>query len=374
MTTNFINLATIGVQGLHPYVPGKPIEELERELGISDTVKLASNENPLGASAVALEAAAKALGGVNLYPDDIGFRLRNKLAVRHGVKSDCLVLGSGSSDVIDMVVRTFLGPGRNAVFSEHSFAMYAIYTQAVGAEGRAAPALSADHPQMPFGHDLNAMADAVDENTSVVFIANPNNPTGTWLKSGELKSFISALPKSVVVVLDEAYTEYVEEPEFPDGIQWLGEFPNLIVTRTFSKIFGLAGLRVGYGIANPELEAVVGRVRHPFNVNSIALAAAEAAMDDQLFITRSIKNNREGLAQLSRAFDEMGLSHIPSVGNFITVDVRRPGPEVFNELLREGVIVRPVANYNLPNHLRVSIGLPDENERFLEALKKVLSR
>ena len=374
MTVNFVDLATPGIQGLNPYVPGKPIEELERELGISDTVKLASNENPLGTSPAALDAVARVVGGVNLYPDDIGFRLRNKLAVRHGVKSENLVLGSGSSDVIDMVTRSFLGPGRNAVFSEHSFAMYPIYTQAVGAEGRAAPPLSADHPDMPYGHDLEAMAAAVDENTRVVFIANPNNPTGTWLKSGEVKSFISALPESVTVVLDEAYTEYVEEPEFPDGIQWLGEFPNLIVTRTFSKIFGLAGLRVGYGIANPELTGVVSRVRHPFNVNSIALAAAEAVMDDQVFVTRSIENNREGLAQMIRGFGQMGLKHIPSVGNFITVDVCRSGLDVFNELLREGVIVRPVANYNLPNHLRVSIGLPAENERFLEALKKVLGR
>jgi len=227
---------------------------------------------------------------------------------------------------------------------------------------------------MPFGHDLNAMANAVDDNTRVVFIANPNNPTGTWLKSGELKAFIAAIPENVVVVLDEAYTEYVEQPEFPDGVQWLGEFPNLIVTRTFSKIFGLAGLRVGYGIANPELAAVVSRVRHPFNVNSIALAAAEEALDDQLFITRSIDNNREGLGRLCSGFDEMGLKHIPSVGNFISVDVERPAAEAFDALLREGVIVRPVANYKLPTHLRVTIGLPEENERFLEALKKVLGR
>ncbi len=261
MAVDFIERAVGGVQSLNPYIPGKPIEELERELGISDTVKLASNENPLGSSPLAIEAAHEAVSGINLYPDDIGFRLRQKLATKHGVRSDGIVLGSGSSDVIDMVVRTFLGPGRNAVFSEYSFAMYPIYTQAIGAEGRVARALPQDHPDMPYGHDLDAMAEAIDKDTRVVFIANPNNPTGTWLKSDELRAFLQRVPENIVVVLDEAYTEYVEQPSFPDGIQWLCEFPNLIVTRTFSKIFGLAGLRVGYGIANPDLTSVVGRVQ-----------------------------------------------------------------------------------------------------------------
>ncbi|MBU1656522.1 MAG: histidinol-phosphate transaminase [Gammaproteobacteria bacterium] len=372
MRVNFIDLATPGVQGLRPYIPGKPIEELERELGISGTLKLASNENPLGASPLGLAAATGAVAGLHLYPDDIGFRLRNKLAARFGVAPEAIVLGSGSSDVIDMVTRAFLGPGRNAVFAGHSFAMYPIFTQAIGAQGKVAKALPPDHPEMPYGHDLATLAAAVDADTRVVFIANPNNPTGTWLKAAALKAFIAALPEDVVVVLDEAYTEFVEEPEFPDGSRWLAEFPNLIVTRTFSKIFGLAGLRIGYGLAHPELAAVVGRVRHPFNVNSIALAAAEAALDDADFIRRSIAVNSAGLKQLASAFDEMGLRHIPSVGNFISVDVGRSGPETYQALLREGVIVRPIANYDLPSHLRVTVGLPEENARFLTALKKVL--
>lgn len=372
MGVDFIKLATPGVQGLQPYVPGKPEEELEREFGISDPLKLASNENPLGTSPMALAAAARALSDLNRYPDDLGFNLRNKLAVRHGLRPDNFLLGAGSSDVIDMVARSFLGPGQNAVFSRHSFAMYAIYTQAAGAEGKVASALAPDHESMPYGHDLNAMAERVDANTRVVFIANPNNPTGTWLARDELKAFVAHLPEQVVVVLDEAYTEYVEEPDFPDGVQWLDEFPNLVVTRTFSKIFGLAGLRVGYGMAHRELAALINRVRHPFNVNSIALAAAGAALDDHLFISRSVETNREGLLQFKGAFDEMGLDYIPSVGNFICVDVRRPGAGLYEKLLREGVIARPVGGYDLPMHLRVSIGTQAQNARFIDTLQKVL--
>ncbi len=226
---------------------------------------------------------------------------------------------------------------------------------------------------MPFGHDLEAMAAQVDDGTRVVFIANPNNPTGTWLERDELHRFLSGLPGHLVVVLDEAYTEYVEAPEFPDGIQWLKEFPNLIVTRTFSKIYGLAGLRVGYGVASPELISTIGRVRHPFNVSVPALAAAEAALDDADFLERSRRTNREGLAQLAAAFDEMGLAHIPSVGNFVTFELPVDAAPVYDALLRKGVIVRPVANYGMPRHLRVTVGTREENDRFLQALREVLA-
>ena len=370
---DFLSLAAPGIDRLRPYVPGKPMEELERELGLSETLKLASNENPLGPSPLGLEAARASLDGVNLYPDDNGFRLKNRLSARLGVAPERIILGAGSSDVIDMVARTFLAPGRNAVFSRYSFAMYPIYTTAAGAEGRVAPVLPPDHPQMPYGHDLEAMRALVDDDTRVVFIANPNNPTGTWLERAALADFLASLPEHLVVVLDEAYAEYVEAPEFPDGIAWLERFPNLIVTRTFSKIYGLAGLRVGYGIASAALIDTIGRVRHPFNVSVPALAAAEAALEDRAFLEESRRVNREGLARLAVAFDQMGLKHIPSVGNFVTFELPGEAAPVYDALLRKGVIVRPVANYGLPRHLRVTVGRPEENERFLEALREVLA-
>lgn len=372
MAIDFLSLATPGVRSLMPYIPGKPIEELERELGISNTIKLASNENPLGISPKALAAAQKALHSINLYPDDTAFRLRHKLAGLHGLRQEAIILGAGSSDVLDMVTRAFLGPGRNAVFARYSFAMYPIFTQAISAEGRVAEALPANHPEMPLGHDLKTLAAAVNENTRVIFIANPNNPTGTWLKKADLYAFIKSVPEDVIVVVDEAYTEFVTEPEFPDASLWVCEFPNLLVTRTFSKIHGLAGLRVGYGLASPELAAVIGRVRHPFNVNSIAMSAALAALDDEDFVKQSRDNNSRGLKQLEEGLSRLGIRAIPSVGNFICADMGRSGAGLYQSLLREGVIVRPLANYGLPNHLRISVGTEEENQRCLEALQKVL--
>ena len=370
---DFLRWTAPGIADLRPYVPGKPLEELERELGLAETIKLASNENPLGSSPQAREAARRAMEGIHLYPDDSGYRLKNRLAEKLGVAAEQIVLGAGSSDVIDMVARSFLAPGRNAVFSRYAFAMYPIYTTAAGARCRVADALPPDHPRMPWGHDLQAMADLVDEETRVVFIANPNNPTGTWLEGEELHAFLSGLPEHLVVVLDEAYTEYVTDPDFPDGVAWLDEFPNLIVTRTFSKIHGLAGLRVGYGIAHPALIEVIGRVRHPFNVSVPALAAAEAALEDDAFLDHSREVNRSGLAQLEQGLAGMGLEYIPSAGNFLTFELDRDGGEVYEALLRQGVIVRPVANYGMPRHLRVTVGTEAENRRFLEALRRVLA-
>lgn len=368
----FVELATTGVQRLQPYVPGKPVEELERELGILESIKLASNENPLGPSPLGWAAAQKAAGDLHLYPDDTGHRLRRKLGARHGVRPEQIILGAGSSDVLDMVARSFLSSGVNAVYSAHSFAMYAIFTQATGAAARVARPLPADHQAQPYGHDLDEMFALIDEATRVVYIANPNNPTGTWLAHDELKRFLERVPQRVVVVLDEAYTQYVDLADFPDGLAWLNEYPNLLVTRTFSKIYGLAGLRVGYGIGDPGLVEIIGRVRHPFNVNTIALAAAEAALDDDAFIRRSVEVNTAGLRQLEAGIDRLGLRFIPSVGNFLCVEFPRAGAEVYDALLREGVIVRPVANYQLPNHLRISVGTEDENGRLLAALDKVL--
>lgn len=372
MTTDFKTLALDGIQGLHPYQPGKPIEELERELGVSNTLKLASNENPLGASTHALRAIQETLGTLHLYPDGGGFSLKNKLANVLSVQAKQITLGNGSNDVLDLIARCFLAKGRNAIFSEHAFAVYPIVTQAVGAESKVAAAYPADHP-MPYGHDLDAMLNLVDDNTHVVFIANPNNPTGTWLTSDELERFMLRVPKHIIVVVDEAYFEYVTEEEYPDTVQWVEHYPNLIVTRTFSKIYGLAALRVGYAVSHPEIADLLNRVRQPFNVNSIALAAATAALDDAEQISMSVQVNADGLLQWKEACGSHGWSYIPSVGNFICIDVGRPAGPVYEDLLREAVIVRPVANYKLPNHLRITIGTADENTRCIEALKSVLN-
>jgi len=368
-------LAVPGVRGLAPYEPGKPIETLAREHGLEPAgiIKLASNENPRGPSPQALSAAREALDGVHRYPDGAGTGLREHLAARHSVESAAITLGNGSNDVLDMIARTFLGPGRNAVFSRHAFAVYPISTRVAGAAARVAPACPADHPEAPYGHDLDAMAALVDADTRVVFIANPNNPTGTWVERAAVERFLETVPQHVIVVLDEAYSEYVREPEFPNGICWLSRFPNLVVTHTFSKIHGLAGLRCGYAISSPAMADLLNRVRHPFNVNSTALAAAEAALSDEAFIVESARINAEGLARLEAGFRELGLAPIPSVANFVSVDVGRPAGPVYEALLTEGVIVRPVGGYELPQHLRVTVGTETENARVLDALARVLA-
>ncbi len=373
MSNPFLDIAAPGIAGLKPYVPGKPVEELERELGISDSVKLASNENPLGPSPLGRAAAEQAMAEVHIYPDDTAFRLRGKLAERHGLTTGQVLIGRGSSEILDMVARCFLHPGVNSVFSAHAFAMYPIFSQAVGAELRAAPALPGDHLNMPYGHDLDAMAAAIDGDTRVVFIANPNNPTGTWLCREELKGFIEQVPEHVVVVLDEAYAEYVQESDYPNGIDWVAEHPNLLVTRTFSKIYGLAGLRCGWAVGNTDLIAVLNRVRHPFNLPGPALAGAAAALDDEDFVVRSIQVNEAGMEQLATGLEDLELASLPSVGNFLCTRVWRDGRAVYQALLREGVIVRPVDGYGLPEYLRITIGTEQDNERVLAALRTVLA-
>lgn len=369
MSCDFLALAQPGVQKLSPYVPGKPVDELARELKLDPAgiVKLASNENPLGPSPKALAAIQAELSELTRYPDGNGFVLKQRLAQRYSVGVHQVTLGNGSNDILELVARAYLAPGLNAVFSEHAFAVYPIATQAVGAEGRAVAAKN-------WGHDLDAMADAIDENTRVVFVANPNNPTGTWFDAAALGTFLARVPAHVLVVLDEAYIEYAEGQELPDGLAYLADYPNLLVSRTFSKAYGLAALRVGYAISSPVIADVLNRVRQPFNVNSLALAAACAALDDVYYLAASRRVNDAGMAQLERGFRQLGLEWIPSRGNFIAVDFARDAAPINQALLREGVIVRPVAGYGMPTFLRVSIGTERENARFLDVLAQVLQK
>lgn len=371
MKHDYLALAIEGVQNLHPYQPGKPIEELERELGISESIKLASNENPQGPSPKALAAIQDKLAGLALYPDGNGFALKNRLAEVHALSPDHITLGNGSNDVLELIGRAYLAPSRAAIFAAHAFAVYPLVTQAVGAIAKVAKAYAPDHA-MPYGHDLAAMQALIDDTVKVIFIANPNNPTGTWVDAASLRDFIANVPENVLVVVDEAYQEYVTEPDYPDTSRWLAEFPNLIVTRTFSKIHGLAGLRIGYCLAHPAISDVLNRVRQPFNTNTLAQIAALAALDDTEHVTRSVQINQAGLAFLSEACRARGLSFIPSVGNFLSIDVGRPAGPVYDALLREGVIVRPIGGYGLPSHLRTTVGLKHENQRFIQALDRVL--
>ena len=352
------------IRTISPYAPGKPISELERELGLKDIVKLASNENPLGTSPKALKAAQDALMDASRYPDGNGFELKAAISDRYGVQVESIVLGNGSNDLLELAARAFLEPGLSAVYSKHAFAVYALAVLAVGAQGIET---EAKH----WGHDLDLMLDNVAKDTRVVFIANPNNPTGTLLSKAEIESFLKRLPSSVVVVLDEAYNEYLPEGMDTESVKWLSQFPNLIITRTFSKAYGLAGLRVGFALANPELADMMNRVRQPFNVNSIAQAASIAALTDTAFLEQSREVNFSGMEQIIEGLNRLGLEHIPSFGNFLTFHVGNAG-EIYQKLLRLGVIVRPIAGYAMPEHLRVSIGLEHENEKFLKALERAI--
>ena len=360
------NLAVAGVQKLIPYKAGKPIEELERELGLAQITKLASNENPLGPGKKALAAIKAALPGLALYPDGSGFMLKQALSGKYAVDARQITLGNGSNEILELVARAFLSPEFEVIFSQHAFAVYPIVTQALGATAVVAPALN-------YGHDLDAMLQRVTDKTRLVFIANPNNPTGTLLSQTSLERFIGALPDTCVCVLDEAYFEFVSNAESINSIDWLNKYPNLLITRTFSKAYGLAGLRVGYGLSSPELADILNRVRQPFNNNTLALVAAEAALADDEHLQKTITVNSLGMQQLTDGFKVLGLEWIPSAGNFVAVDVKRAGQPVYEALLRKGVIVRPVGNYEMPNHLRISIGTKEQNQLFLKALSDTLA-
>lgn len=313
-----------------------------------------------------MAAIQAALPKLTLYPDGNGFDLKSALAKKYALNTNQITLGNGSNELLELVARAFLQPGLEAMFSQHAFAVYPIVTQAVGATAVVVPALN-------YGNDLEAMAARVSDLTRVIFIANPNNPTGTLLSQVDLGQFISALPKHCLCVLDEAYFEFVGDKEGINSIGWLKTNPNLIITRTFSKAYGLAGLRVGYGLSSPEIADILNRVRQPFNNNALALAAAEATLGDDEYLQQTIAVNTQGMSELTAGFKALGLEWIPSAGNFVAVNLKRPGQPIYEALLRKGVIVRPVANYGLPNHLRISIGTQAENQFFLKALAETLA-
>ena len=359
----YVNQAVLEISA---YQPGKPIEELERELGIVGAIKLASNENPRGPSPAVREAIRQATEQLSRYPDGAAYRLRRSVANRLGVDPTQLTFGNGSDEVLKIIGRVVLSPGDCGIVDERCFLVYPITILGCNAE----PVRVSSNG---WEHDLDAIADAVDARTRVIYLANPNNPTGTWFSKSDFRRFMARVPDRVWVVLDEAYHEYARNVEgYPDGIALLPHFPNLVVTRTFSKIYGLAALRVGYGVSSPEIAELMNRVRQPFNVNSIALAAAEVALQDDCYINESLRLNDEGMIFLEGGLRQLGVDFIPSIGNFISFDVDRDAMEIYHAMLNRGVVVRPVANYGMPNHLRVTVGLPEENDRFLTALNASL--
>jgi len=366
-----IDSALVQIKQLHPYSPGKPIEELERELGIRDVIKLASNENPLGCSPQVVDVLARASEHIELYPDANAYYLKQRLAQKLGVEEQQITIGNGSNDVLDLIARSFLDGSAEAIFSQYAFMVYAMVTQACGARARVANAMDSQ-AESPFGHDLAAMQALINDDTRVIFIANPNNPTGTWLSARALQGFIETVPEHIAIVVDEAYFEYVDYPQYPDSLQWLNRYPNLIVTRTFSKIYGLAGLRIGYSVSSPELCDLFNRVRQPFNGNSLALAAAQVALDDEKFVDKSRHCNQLGLEMMRHWFDRHGIEYIPSAGNFLTVRFGVNSEQIYQGLLKSGVIVRPVANYGMPDFLRISVGTETQLRRMFEVLESLL--
>jgi histidinol-phosphate aminotransferase len=358
------------VRAIAPYQGGKPISEVAREFGLEESkiIKLASNENPLGMPESAKEAMLKAASDIGRYPDSNGFELKAAVTAKYGVPADWVTLGNGSNDILELAAHAFVQPRQAVVYAQYSFAVYPLATQAVGARAIEVPAKN-------FGHDLVAMAKAITDDTRLIFVANPNNPTGTFLPAQEIEAFLKAVPPHMVVVLDEAYNEYLASELQYDSIAWVKKYPNLLVSRSLSKAYGLAGLRIGLGIAQPVLTDLLNRIRQPFNVNSLAQAAAVAALNDRQFLQKSAKVNADGYRQLTQAFEAMDLEYVPSYGNFVLFRVGNDdgaGARVNLALLKQGVIVRPVGNYGLPQWLRVSIGLPEENAAFIEALKKAL--
>ncbi len=359
------------VRAIAPYVAGKPISEVARQFGLDEAriVKLASNENPLGMPESAKQAMVRAALELGRYPDSNAFELKAALSARYGVPAEWVTLGNGSNDILEIAAHALVEKGQSVIYSQYSFAVYALATQGIGARAIVTPARD-------YGHDLDAMLASIEADTRLIFVANPNNPTGTFIDGATLEAFIAKVPREVVVVLDEAYTEYLAADKCYDSIEWVRRYPNLVVSRTFSKAYGLAGLRVGFAIAQPALTDLLNRLRQPFNVNTLAQAAAVAALDDRAFLERSAQLNATGYQTLVAAFERLGLEYVPSDGNFVLVrvgDDDGAGDRVNLELLKQGVIVRPVGNYGLPRWLRVTIGLADENAAFIAALERSLA-
>ena len=352
------------IRSLIPYEPGKPIEEVEREYGIANSVKLASNENPLGPSPKALAVMRAKLDQLHLYPDGDCFYLKNALAKKLGVLPEQLIFGNGSNEIIELAARTFMRAGDQTVMAEQAFVVYQLIVQAVGG-------LSKQVPLRDYTHDLDAIAEAISPQTRMIFLANPNNPTGTIFRRKEWERFLAKVSPDVLLIVDEAYFEYVKDDGYPDSLKYHAAGRALLTLRTFSKLHGLAGLRIGYGVAPKELIAMMQRVRQPFNVNAAAQWAALAALDDLDHVKRSLDVNRQGLEYLEGEFRKLALEHVPSHGNFILVRVGK-GQEVFQQLLRQGVIVRPMGGYKFPEHVRVTVGTMEENRKFIEALEKVI--
>ncbi|HHS99821.1 MAG TPA: histidinol-phosphate transaminase [Thiomicrospira sp.] len=357
------------VLGIHPYIPGKPVSELQRELGLETITKLASNENPLGASPKVIDAIKNELSDIARYPDGSAYALKQELTKFLAVNDTQLAIGNGSNEVLELVARVFAGPGDEIIYSQYAFAVYPISTQVVGATGVEVPAKD-------WGHDLSAMLAAITDKTKIIFIANPNNPTGTFFTQTQWQEFINAVPKHIIVVLDEAYLEYaksfLDEKRYFDGVDYIEGHNNLLVSRTFSKAYGLASLRIGFLVGNEEVIQYINQMREPFNVNHYAQVAAQVALQDQAFVNEAVLLNQQGMRQITDAIETLGLEYIRSIGNFVCIDCGDKAQHYNQKLLEEGVIVRPVANYGMANYLRVSIGTQVENQYFIDALKKVL--
>lgn len=374
MTETLYKNALPGIVSLEAYTPGMPIDELQRRLGLADVIKLASNENPLGPSPKVKAALAAAVSGENLalYPDGSGFRLKQKIAKYHGIDASRITLGNGSNDILEFLSRIYAGPGRAVMFSAHAFAVYPLAAQAQNAETVVVPARPATDAQ-PYGHDMAAFAKALRKDVALIFIAQPNNPTGTWLDPDDIEAFIKKVPAETIVALDEAYYDYMDPALRGDTRAWLDKYPNLIVCRTFSKAYGIAGLRAGYALSSAPVADLLNRVRQPFNNNSLALLAAEVALEDQEHVKKSVELNTRERVRLAKELTAMGARPLPTQANFIAIDFSRDAKPIHQGLLEKGIIVRPMGSYQMPTFLRVTVGTERENDRFLSALKAVLA-
>lgn len=364
MKHDFRQLANHSIRHLTPYQPGKPIEEVERELGITSTIKLASNENPLGTSEHVLQAIKQALCNTHIYPDGGQYELKQALSNYLALPPSHITVGNGSENILELIVKAYLHLNDSAVISEFAFLTIEILIRASGAILKIAPATR-------WGHNVDNMINAIDGKTRVLFLVNPNNPTGTYTNKADFEKLLANIPPHIIIVVDEAYSEYIDKPDYPNALSYLSNYPNLVITRTFSKVYGLAALRLGYAVSSPEIADMLNRARLPFNVNSLVAKAGCAALEDQEHVAKSVAITRQGMQQLEIGLREQGRAFIPSIGNFITIDVGH-GNEVYQKLLLEGVIVRPLHAYNMPRHIRVTVGTPEQNERFLNALMRVM--